>query len=348
MVVSSPEIRERPQLGGDELRAATRISPVPLDPDRESWERQSAERMQYYRWFSVYLEQDVGKKERSVDEAFKRIAPDVSRIRFREVARIWSWQRRAELFDEYVFRNNREAYITEIARMAARQARVGIITAGMGIAVLREFTAQLRDKINSGDLKWEEAKSLIPNAIRAIEVGQREERLARGFQRAVTILEPTDNDFSRVVDHFTNETGPELDAAFRQLEEILVERITVRRVTETTSLPSYALPMPRQDEPHYPSTPEFEDEGDPVPRLTKSLEHVRKDDKSRSHIVEADRERAYVRDNEVELTENDLTTAGEFGDASRNLPLLAEQRMRQLRGELPDDPEIIDVEVEQI
>lgn len=342
----SDEVRDRPQAEGDELRTPTRISPVPLDPDREAWERQSAERMIYYRWFSVYLEQETGKKERSVDEAYKRISPDITRIRFREIARIWGWERRVELFDEYVFRNNREAYITEMARMASRQARVGIITAGMGAAVLRDFTAQLRDKIVSGELKWEEAKALLPTAIRAIEVGQREERLARGFQRAIAMPEPNDSDFSDVVDHFSAVSGPEVDAAFRQLEEVLVERITVRRTVE--SRPALPQPVTPVDEPHYPEFPDYENEGDEVPRLAKSQERIVRESSAKTKVQNADRERAWVRDNEVELTENDLSVEGTFGDHARNIPLLAEQRMRELRRNLSTDDEeeeIIDLEV---
>lgn len=338
-MASSQDIRERPQLEGDDLTFPSRIRAVPFDPDREAWERQSAERMIYYKWFITFLEQETKGRERSVDEAFRKVKPDSSRIRFREIARIWSWERRAELFDEHVFRNNREAYFFEVAKLAARQAHVGIVAAGMGAAVLKEFTAQLRDKINEGRLTWDETIKLLPIGLRAVEIGQREERLARGFQRAIANPEPTDDDFSRVVDHFTNVSGPEVDSAFRQLEEVLVERVTIRRTTslgpETSSIESYALPSPRLDEPHYPGLPEFEDESDPEPRVSKSQERLTHESKAKTHIREADQQRAWVRDNEIELTENDLVPQGAYGDSSTNVPLLAEQRMRQLREGLP-------------
>jgi hypothetical protein len=345
IVGNMTDVANRPQLVGEQFAHPTRISIVPLDPDREPWERQSAERMNYYRWFMVFMEQDTKGKERSVEVAYKKIQPDSTLIRFREVARIWSWERRAELFDEYVFRNNREAYLVEMAKMAARQARVGIVAAGMGAAVIKEFTAQLREKILNGQLDWAEAMKLLPISLRAIEVGQREERLARGFQRAVALPEPKDDDFTRVVDHLSLESGPEVESAFRQLEEILVERVTVRRVTESTSLPSYALPTPRQEEPHYPAFPEYEDERDLAPTPQKSAEHQRHESHARSVLQAADRERQRVRDSEVELTEDDLIAAGGIGDSSTNIPLFAEQRMKELRRNVLPVVEAVEEEI---
>lgn len=342
MAALPPEVRDRPQGEGDELRLASRIAVVPFDPDREPWERQSAERMLYYKWFMTYMDYDTKGRERSVQDVFRRVRPNgTSQIRFREIARVWQWERRAELYDEFVFRNSRASYLRAVELMAARQARVGMVTAGMGAAVLREFTAQLRQRIEDGELSWKDALGLLPTALRAIEIGQREERLARGFQRSIAMPSPTDDDFTRVVEHLEYESGPEVDKAFRQLEEVLVERVTVRRSIEIDRPDQVALPSPHRGEPHYPDLPEYEDEGDSLPVPRKSDEATIRRQNKNWTIRSADKERAKVADGEIEVTAETLEDGSvESRYHSNTVPLLAEQQMRELRQNLPTEEEV--------
>lgn len=196
--------------------------PVGLDIDKEPWERQSRERILYFRWFQRYLDQDPEKlkSDRQVPMAYNAIDPGVSRHIFREVARVWRWPERGEAFDEHVFRRRREAYMREVELMAARQAAQAVRTQRAGSVVIRRFAEEFRNRRET--LRFDELVRLLPTAIRAVEVGHREERLARGFGRAVVLQQGAESDVTRIVGDLEKQESPEIEALFRELEQLLV------------------------------------------------------------------------------------------------------------------------------
>jgi len=213
---------------------SSQLVPVDLVDDREPWERQPAERIPYYRWFQIYLELDTSRKERSIKEAWRQAnrSTSVGVTIFGHVAKVWRWIERAEAWDEFVFRTKRNEYLKTIELMSARQARRGVITASVGAAIIRAFAEKFRETKTA--LGLDELRKLLRPALEALEIGQREERLARGFQRSITQPPVEGEDaFSAVLDSLDLESSPEVDRAFNQLESVLVERVRITRTRQS-------------------------------------------------------------------------------------------------------------------
>lgn len=238
----APEGNRRKNISGGLAASSATLVPIDLIADREPWERQPAERLQYYTWFQNYLEQPHEQLERSLKKSYleckQRAGGTLSTRIFAHAAKVWRWRLRAEAFDEYVFRAGRNAYINTIELMAARQARRGVTVANLGVSILRELAKRIEER---GDkITFRDLKGMFRPAMEAVSVGQREERLARGFGRQV--LQPEaedDNIFEQTLSELgAVESTPELEEAFTQLETVLVERVRVTKtVQRTTSHP---------------------------------------------------------------------------------------------------------------
>lgn len=203
-----------------------RFEPMPLDTDREVWERQSTERLIYYRWFQRYLDTGSDSEERSLRKLYSAVNPPVKPQAWAQIARIWRWRERAELYDEYVIRASRESFIRQMELVAARHARQATVISGVGMAVIRKFMERFREIGNQ--LTFGELQKLWKTANEAVELGHREERAARGYNRALIIPQVAQDDLTRLVDNMEMMADPEIDAAYREIEEVLIRRTRVR------------------------------------------------------------------------------------------------------------------------
>lgn len=228
------EKRRQPVSKGGMMSNFASLTPVELEDDKEPWERQSAERINHYRWFETYRNLDTSKFERSLNAAYRAAnisaGERISTKLFRHVAKVWRWQYRAECWDEWVFRQERASYLRSIEAMAARQARRGVLTANIGVTILRALMKRFQASHN--ELSFGELRRMMKPALDALEMGQREERQARGFQRAITVEpEQEENLFEKLLNQSMDiEESPELEEAFQELEQVLVQTTTTTTV----------------------------------------------------------------------------------------------------------------------
>lgn len=206
-------------------------STTTLDNDREAWERQRTEPITNYLWFQLYLEQNAGVKERSLQAAHDKlivacqdqeVAPP-SDAEFFRIANEWYWKNRAEAYDEYVVKTRRSAYIKQVEEMGARQAHRAIQAASLGIQILEEIMkrfAQEKDGLSLNDL----LKRMKP-ALEAVAIGQHEERLTRGIHREIlTSNIQEDNQFDKMLTALEEDTSPEMVEAITKMELILTKQ----------------------------------------------------------------------------------------------------------------------------
>jgi hypothetical protein len=216
------------------------LVPVTLDLDREPWERQNAERLHYYRWFQIYLELSSLKNERSIRAAWTQACVQyggrIATRTFNHAAKVWRWKERAEAWDEYTFRVSRDTYVKTLEQVAARQARRGVVMASVGAAIINRLRTKLLERGNN--LALRDLVKLFRPAMEAVQTGQREERLARGFQTSIALPSGNEEDaFDRVLSGLELEASPEVEEALNQLEEVLIEKVTIERTTRRRTKP---------------------------------------------------------------------------------------------------------------
>lgn len=91
---------------------------LPLDPNRDPWERQPRESDQAWEAFQIYRDLGVGRSISQVCEAVSKSRPLLTRWSAQ-----WSWVHRAAEWDRHVDRQRQERVAREQIEMGERHAR---------------------------------------------------------------------------------------------------------------------------------------------------------------------------------------------------------------------------------